>query len=666
MEKIGILDIKGENTNPLTDNNYSDEYKQLAKIWSKYPAYEHAEQIIKSIKDNQVLLITSGTGSGKTVLMPKFCLHVLNYKSKIAVTLPKQIIAKSAAEFAAKTLDVELGQQVGYQFKGADKKGKSDATKLLFATDGTIVSKLLKDPELLEFDGILIDEAHERKVQTDFLLYLLKQVCLKRPSFKLIIMSATVNVSIFKKYYSDFSFAHFDIGGKTNYPIKSIFLDSPLEKKRNSYLIKGYEIVSEILKTTDKGDILFFVTSVNETFEICRKITDDKVFCVEVYAGMKKINQELAQDEHLYKENSKKMRKLVIATNVAESSLTISNIHYVIDSGYEFHNYYNPLLRSRVLDRVLISRAQAIQRMGRSGRTNAGTCYHLYTKNDFDAMIDYPEPSIKISDISGECLKLLGLPNIGTISILKDVLSQFIEPPTKIYVDTAINVLTELNLVSDDVLTVMGKKISEMQLDPIEGIAIYHGFIKHCSKEIIAIFSMINAMKNNINELFYVPPQDSPSSEKFKKAKKRLTSSKGDHIAILKIFNHYIKIKNDEATLQKWLFDHFIKKDVLTKAYTNFKQVRQNVLKHMSEKKLSRDDTDTYDPNIENTILKCLEIAYFVNVASLSKKSYFTAFAESVQISNDSWLKGQTPKKIMYHELFTSNNRSSAVIVSIL
>jgi HrpA-like RNA helicase len=304
--------------------------------------------------------------------------------------------------------------------------------------------------------------------------------------------------------------------------------------------------------------------------------------------------------------------------------------------------------------------------MGRSGRTNAGTCYHLYTKKDFDAMIDYPEPSIKISDISSECLKLLGLPNIQTVTNLKNILSQFIEPPTKIYVDTALIVLTELNLISDDVLTVMGKKISEMQLEPIEGIAIYHGFSKHCSKEIIAIFSMINAIKNNINELFFSPPQNSPSFEKFKKAKKKLSSSKGDHIALLKIFNHYLKIKGNEDDLQKWTFEHFIKKDVLNKALTNFRQMRGTVLKHMSEKKLSRDDADNYDPNIEKTILKCLQTAYFANVASLSGKSYFTAFTDSVQISNDSWIKGETPKKIFYHELFTTNNRSSAVIVTII
>jgi pre-mRNA-splicing factor ATP-dependent RNA helicase DHX15/PRP43 len=190
--KIGILDPEGKNKNPLNDEEYGDEYKQIAKIWSKFSAYKIRETVLDTIENNQVTLIISGTGSGKTVLLPKYLLHVLDYKGKIGITLPKQIIAKSAAEFAAKTLDVKLGKQVGYQYKGSESSGKSKDTQLLYATDGTIVARLLNDPELREFDGIIIDEAHERKVQIDFLLYLLKKTVQIRPEFKLIIMSATI------------------------------------------------------------------------------------------------------------------------------------------------------------------------------------------------------------------------------------------------------------------------------------------------------------------------------------------------------------------------------------------------------------------------------------------------------------------------------------------
>ena len=177
MTNIGILDPLGEHYNPVTNEPYSDTYKELAKKWSMFPAYEKARDIISSIQDNQIILVISGTGSGKTVLLPKFLLHVLDYKGHIGITLPKQIIAKSAAEFAAKTLDLELGKQVGYQYKGSEKEMRGKNPNLLYATDGSIVARLMNDPELKEFDGIIIDEAHERKIQIDFLLFLLKKVC---------------------------------------------------------------------------------------------------------------------------------------------------------------------------------------------------------------------------------------------------------------------------------------------------------------------------------------------------------------------------------------------------------------------------------------------------------------------------------------------------------
>lgn len=680
MENIGILDVDGINKNPLTDNEYSDEYKKLSQIWSKYPAYEKANEIINAINKNQIILITSGTGSGKTVLLPKFCLHVFNYKSKIAVTLPKQIIAKSAAEFAAKTLDVKLGHEVGYKYKGSEKSGLSDKTKLLFATDGTIVSKLMQDPMLKEFDAILIDEAHERKVQTDFLLYLLKQVCSNRPEFKLIIMSATVNTEIFKNYFLKFKFKHFDVGGKTNYPIESIFLDKALDGKPESYLNKGYQIINEIIKSDKDGDILFFVTSINETFDMCKKITDDTIYCVEVFAGMKPLNQELAQDENLYKEKTNKNRKLVIATNVAESSLTISNIKFVIDSGYELSSYYDPVKRCKVLERKLITHAQAVQRMGRSGRTSSGTCYHLYTKSDFDSMSFYPLPNIKVSDISGECLRLLNLPHIQTITELKNVLNDFIEPPSDIYVNDATTILMQLGLTNKNILTEMGKLIADMKLEPIEGVAIYNSYKLNCSKEVISIFCMINAIKNNINELFTVPliketeSKNNFLTEKFKNAKKSLMSKKGDHISLLKIFNHYLKIKKDEDKLNEWSYKYFIKKDVLRKALNSFRQVRGSVMKYMQnerEIKLSRDTRNGRDSmnhgDMEKNILYSLSEGYKLNIAYLKdNKTYSTATATMIQLSNDSWMKfvDKQPKKIMYHELFMTAGRISAVILS--
>lgn len=225
-ERIGIYDYEGKNKNPLNGKEYSEQYKQLTKFWSKLPAYESIDKCIKTIKDNDVILVSSGTGSGKTVLVPKFALHANNYTGKIIVTLPKKLITKSAAEFSAKTLDVELGEQVGYQYKG--ESVKSSGTNLLYATDGSIISMIKSDPLIQEIDIILIDEAHERKTQIDILLYLIKNAIIIRKErnlkpLKLIIMSATIDETIFRAYFTNVDYDYLHLSGKPNFPIEEYF-----------------------------------------------------------------------------------------------------------------------------------------------------------------------------------------------------------------------------------------------------------------------------------------------------------------------------------------------------------------------------------------------------------------------------------------------------------
>ena len=391
-DKIGILDIEGINNNPLTDLPYSDKYRELAKFWSKLPVYNKLHNLINLLTLNQVILLISSTGSGKSVLVPKIALHILNYTGKIAMTLPKQIIAKSTAEFAALTLDVELGTYVGYQYKGSPSNMKSDQTRILYATDGTITARVSKDPYLRDFDTVVIDEAHELSNGIIMLLYLLRETLKLRPEFKLIIMSATVNTDIFVNYYKDFKFGFIDVGGERLFPIESHFL--PKSLPYNEVITEGFNTLIRILEKDDPNsknahDVIFFITSSNEAFNLCKMlnnhITKEKteskckitcngdVYCVELYANMNPEKQTLAQDKELYK-NNKYNRKVVISTNVGESSLTINGLKYVIDTGYELNSSYDPETRARKLDREMTSQAQAKQRMGRAGRTEPGIC----------------------------------------------------------------------------------------------------------------------------------------------------------------------------------------------------------------------------------------------------------------------------------------------------
>ena len=376
MSDIGILDYKGNNKNPLTQNEFSHTYKLLAETWSKLPAYKEREKIIDIIKKSQVILIESSTGSGKTVLIPKYALHALNYTGKVAVTLPKREITISSANFSALTLDVKIGEEVGYQVKG--NSNQSSKTKLLYATDGTIVARLLSDPELKDFDVVVIDEAHERKVQIDLLLFLLRETLKIRKNFKLIIMSATINVDLFKKYYNGFTFEHITLAGETHFPIDSIFLDKVLSY--NNRINTGFEKLIEVLTQIDKEgdvekfqDIMFFITSQNDAFNMCKRLHEiitkeqkdkvckitckNKILCLELFSGVDERKKKLALSKD-YRDEGYNI-KIIFTTNVAESSLTVDTIKYVIDNGHELSDSYDPKIRAFKLDKKLITHAQA-------------------------------------------------------------------------------------------------------------------------------------------------------------------------------------------------------------------------------------------------------------------------------------------------------------------
>jgi pre-mRNA-splicing factor ATP-dependent RNA helicase DHX15/PRP43 len=677
-DKIGILDPDGINNNPLTNLPYSDTYRKWSKIWSKYPAYEKAEEIIEQIKDNQVLLIISGTGTGKTVLTPKYVLHALNYEGKVAITLPKQIIAKSAAEFASVTLDVKLGEEVGYQYKGAESQSKSNKTKLLYATDGTIVARLMNDNKLSEFDAVVIDEAHERKVQIDFLLYLLRNTLKLRPEFKLIIMSATINADIFLSYFSMFKMATNDIASKSNYSIESHYLPKPIDAK--SYLDEGYSILKNIianskLKPNEARDILFFVASVNEANEICKRISADNIdgYCIEVYSGMSPEKEEIATKKDLYKSNTDKSRKIVIATPVAESSLTIDGLKYVIDSGYELFSYYDPDLDARVLQKQFVTQAQVKQRIGRAGRTEPGIAYHLYTEEQFKNMQKFPEPSIRTSNIYDECLKLIK--DLKTTEKLVETLSNFIEPPREKYLRNSISQLRDLQLITNEGITELGNIIANLQMDPMAGLAVYAGKLLNCSYEIVKIMTVLETCKSNMGEIFMLPTdilsknQDRDNSNqmksltnKFNKAKDKFKNKYGDHIALLNIFESYMEKKTPEKK-SEFTYKYFLKNKTLDKAEKYYNKVRY-VMKDKLKDIQPKSDLLKYD--IKDRIIASIYFGYKLHMAFLKNNNYNTLKAEQIKISKNSYVSDKYPQQIIYHELFNNNGKMELNMVSII
>lgn len=681
---IGILDPEGHNNNPLTGNEYSEAYKSLSKVWSKFPAYEGADNIIEQIKTHNVILVISGTGSGKTVLFPKYVLHSFDYDAKIAVTLPKQLITKSAAQFAADTLDVNVGEEVGFQYRNSGKDTFSEKTKLLYCTDGTLVARLLSDPELNDFDAVVVDEAHERKVNIDFLLYLLRNVLNTRPKFKLVIMSATINEAIFRNYFKDYDYVDLSIGTKTNYPIESIFLDKPLNIDKNEYLNHGINILQSLLKKSGDGGILFFVTSVNETNDVCATLNKDSSFkemnmCVPVYSGMNEDQQKIATDKDYYRQFVKDGRKIIIATNVAESSLTIEGIQYVIDSGLELKSRYDPVDRVHILEKILITHAQAKQRMGRTGRTGPGICYHLYTNNMFNEKMDrFPSPAIRVESINYEMLRLLAIDQIKTIGDLKNVLQNFIEPPDETYVDFELNYLMKLNLISSvqdsGVLTDLGQIVSNLQLEPFQAMTMLMGFRLNCFREIVGILSVIDACKGSLDQLFVLPLDilDDDNSQnkdkikwlinKFNKAKEHFSNKYGDHIAILKMFGEYEKKRRDPDKSKEWSYKYFIKRDILEKSYQTYQKMKSRFRHKINSLDLTKPEPESLHQDIKYRVMASLIYGYKLNLLKVSKDKIVVQDKEAsntkiVQIDKSSFITDPTKKgtEMFYHRLYRYN-----------
>jgi len=435
------LDYQGLDNNFLTGEPYSEEYKSLANTWSQFPLYKNKEQLqnfFNSIVNNQITLVVSGTGSGKTVIVPKLLLKYFmvsnkdkitseeeskRHNSKIVVTNPKILTTISNAEFGAKTLDVNLGSQVGYKFRGSPDNAISPETKLLYATDGILLAQIYGGDVLLsEYQGIIIDEAHERKIPIDLLLYFFKHVVRNRPEFKVIIMSATIDVEVFRKFYEDdgISFGLVEVSGESNYPIESIYLKPNDKIDSYNYLYVGVGVILKLLDEGKEGDIIMFVPVQRDLEAGCsllKKLCPQRVkmgevcnsyYCAELSSQTNDENRDLAVSEDKYKSlDTNYKRKIIFATNVAESSITFKGIIYVIDSGLEFAGYFDFNRYANVMKSQYTTQSQIMQRMGRAGRTQPGICYHLYTKETFDKFDKFPKPDIATANLNSEFISFM-------------------------------------------------------------------------------------------------------------------------------------------------------------------------------------------------------------------------------------------------------------------
>ena len=715
MKNIGILDPMGENKNPLTNKVYQNlylseptfefppnsnkkyeySYKNISKIWTNLLVYKKRMEMINAFKKHKVTLIKAGTGVGKTVLVPKFALHAGNYKKKIVCCIPKKIITKETADFAAKCLDVQLGEHVGFYYKGEKKVDENNVeTMLTFTTIGSLFSRLTgNDPLLEKYNTIIIDEAHERSIQTDFTLLLIKEVLRKRKDLKLIIMSATIDLNKFRNFYKEFNFGEVDAGSETTYKITDYYLDKEIRDWKKEVVNR----LVQILSTTKKGDILVFVRSGNDGRELCNKLgkvinsAQYNPFCVELESKsadrihpISKVPQsKYATHEILYQThpdqdpNNLYTRKIVMSTNVAESSLTVKGIVYVIDSGLEFVSKYDPRTQSRSLLDSYIPQSAVKQRRGRAGRTQDGYCYHLYTQEQYDRFDMYPTPELQISDLSVEFLDILRMKSIGSITNLKKFLSQLIDPPITVFIKSGLDVLESLDAIKDNKITSLGLMITNFRgLKPMYAKSLITSYFQRCKRDVIDIIALLILLDGKFDELFKVHDEV--------KINKKFMNPGGDFLTLLKVVMEYNKFVYDEKAISRstqkyktvqtknnneifnWCKKNHLNFRILRnvkKTAINLTQILNKVIKEYPDFKLETKKFNNYEDNI----IYCL--THDVNTANHVRKNIYTTTLPpqliEAMIDKNTTLTKST-NKIIYDELFLLKNGYRFKIVNII
>jgi HrpA-like RNA helicase len=658
----GIYDPFGLYNNPLTNepykNLYGDQikdikgeilpytYANISKIWTELIVYENKDALVNTIANNQIILATAGTGVGKTILIPRIALHALNYKGKVICSVPKRLPARENATFIAECMDVKLGEHVGYYYQGENQTNKNGiSTKLIFTTTGSIISRMTgSDPMLSDYACVVVDEAHERSVETDQLLLLLKKLCKIRKDLKVIIMSATIALENFRNYYpaSQFKYGEVDAGSETTHKVTQYFMERPKDWK-----ITAVDITMKLLKKTRDGDIMIFVKSAGDAniviggiekamgdfrndfikkrkLELMKsgsgsrrgsgsgsgqtrknggkgsrsvgsrtrktggKTTGGKTTrynsgvnlqkqlesesyatinpcCVKLEGSSPKEESNLATSSTLYKTKKNEKgylytRKIVVTTNVAESSITVKGIIYIIDSGYEYEDTYEPNTRARALLENNIAQSAVIQRKGRAGRIDAGYCFHLYSKRDFEGFQKYPTPSIEKSDITGNILDIMRMKDADTVKKMRVFLDEFISPPHEKFIINSLKTLEALGAITtlgdDGIITPMGLAISKFRaISPCFARSIIASHFYGVSRSMCDIIALAHATGGRIGNFFIKYYPDKKKSAEWNKKElyrhknimKSFEHPYGDYMSMLKAYRIYLALERKQG-----------------------------------------------------------------------------------------------------------------------
>lgn len=476
-------------------------------------------EIVEAIRQHQVVVIAGQTGSGKTTQIPKMCLEAgLGIEAKIGVTQPRRVAAVSISKRIAEELHLTWGVEVGCKIRFDDRS--SPYTRIKLMTDGILLAEAQGDPLLTEYNALIIDEAHERSLNIDFLLGLLKGLIFTRKDLKVIITSATIDTQAFSKAFDNAPIL--EVSGRL-FPVEEVYLPLDVAAEENgdlTYVDAAVRATEQVLTEPGDGDVLIFMPGerdIRETGELLRNRVGITAEVIPLYGRLSAVDQE-----RVFAAAAK--RKVVIATNIAETSLTIPGIRFVIDTGLARISRYNPRTRTRRLPIEPISQSSANQRKGRSGRVRQGLCIRLYSAADYASRPAFTQPEIQRSNLAEVILRMKAF-RLGEIETFP-----FVNPPSPGAVQGGYALLQELGALDENrELTKMGWDLARLPIDPALGRMVIQAQQEHATREILIIAAGLSIQD----------PRERPPDEKqaAQAVHQRFVDSRSDFLTLLNLWN---------------------------------------------------------------------------------------------------------------------------------
>ncbi|KAL9620575.1 MAG: hypothetical protein Q9160_004936 [Pyrenula sp. 1 TL-2023] len=605
------------------------------------PAFAVREELLRVIRDNQVVIVVGQTGSGKTTQLTQF-LHEDGYANfgLIGCTQPRRVAAMSVAKRVSEEMEVKLGGLVGYAIRFEDCT--SDETAIKYMTDGVLLRESLVQRDLDKYSCIILDEAHERALNTDVLMGLLKKVLARRRDLKLIVTSATMNSDRFSRFYG--GAPEFVIPGRT-FPVDIQYSRSPCE----DYVESAVKQVLAIHVSQGAGDILVFMTGQEDIEVTCDlvaerlKLLNDppELLILPIYSQMPADLQAKIFDRA-------PCRKVIVATNIAETSLTVDGIMYVVDAGFSKLKVYNPRMGMDTLQITPISQANASQRAGRAGRTGPGRSFHLYTEQAFkNEFYIQTIPEIQRTNLANTVLLLKSLG-------VKDLLDfDFMDPPPQDTITTSLFDLWSLGAL-DNIgdLTPLGKRMTAFPMDPslakllIESTSAPYS----CSAEMLTIVSMLS-----VPSVFYRPKERQAESDT---AREKFFVPESDHLTLLHVYSQWRANNSSDA----WCVRHFLHPKALRRAA----EIRAQLHDIMVLQQMSPDISCGTDWDV---LRRCICSGYYHQAAKVRGMGEYINLRTSVTVqlhpTSSLYGLGYLPDYVVYHELILTSKEYMATVTSV-